>query len=359
MKKLQNCLRGWLFACILVTFALFVVGCGAGAGNDETAVSSNPAEEHEDENEHEAEEGMLMLPELSAVELGGEPLKVIASTNIIGDVVAQVGGEVIDLTIMIGPGQDPHSFEPAARDLTAVTNAHVIFLNGWDLEESLAHDLETIGEDVPVVAISANIAPLAFGEDENEHEEGDEHEHEHSGADPHVWFSVHNVAQWVENAEHVLSDLDPVNAEIYANNAAAYLVELESLEEYAEAQMSQIPEDRRFLVTNHDSLSYFAHEYGFEVLGTVIPGASTLAEPSASDLAGLITEMEEHAVCAIFTETTVSDTLVQTVAAELDGCEEVSVIQLYTGSVGPVDSGADSYLGMFRANIDAVVAGLK
>ena len=184
--------------------------------------------------------------------------------------------------------------------------------------------------------------------------------HDHSGADPHVWHSIHHVEQWVENVEHVLSDLDPANAEVYEANAAAYIAELETLEDYAAEQMSQIPEDNRFMVTNHDAFGYFAHEYDISVLGTIIPSLSTLAEPSASDLAELIDHrMEEHGICTIFTETIVSDTLAQTVAAELSGCDDVQVLKLYTGAVGPEGSGADSYIGMYRANVDAIVTGLK
>jgi ABC-type Zn uptake system ZnuABC Zn-binding protein ZnuA len=289
--------------------------------------------------------------------LNGEPLRVVATTSLIGDVVAQVGGDAIDLTVLIEPGQDSHSYEPAVQDLTAVSSADVIFINGWNLEEGLVDDLENIGEGALVVPISANIAPLAFGEDE-EHEEGEEHEdedeHEHSGADPHVWFSVHSVEQWAENVEHVLSDLDPTNAETYEANATAYMAELEELEAYAEAQLATIPTEKRFLVTNHDAFGYFAEEYDFTILGTVIPSLSTVAEPSAGDLADLIAEMEEHNVCIIFTETTVNDTLAQTVASEMTGCDDVQVLKLYTESVG-----AEGYIGMFRANVDTIVSGLN
>ena len=222
----------------------------------------------------------------------------VATTSIIGDVVAQIGGDTIDLTVLMEAGQDPHGYEPAAQDLTAVADAHVIFVNGWGLEEGLADDLESIGEGALIVPISANIEPLAFGEDahddhgdehgdehegeeEGEHadehegeEEGehhdeheDEHAHDHSGADPHVWFSIHNVEQWAENVEHILSDLDPANAEAYETNTAAYVAELETLEDYAAEQMSQIPEDNRFLVTNHDAFGYFANEYNLIRLG--------------------------------------------------------------------------------------------
>lgn len=380
MNRTANGRIWFMLMVALITLAMIVTGCGTGAGEPDTAVSETSSapvtdehddedeeahdDEHdheEDEHEHEAEAEMLMLPALNAAELDGGRLRVVATTSIIGDVVAQVGGNAIDLTVLMKPGQDPHSYQPVARDLTAVANAHVIFVNGWDMEERLAHDMETIGEDALVVPISANIHPLAFAEGEDAEQEVDAHEegHAHSGADPHVWFSIHNVEQWVENVVHVLSDLDPANAAEYESNAAAYLAELAELEEYAETQLGQIPEENRFLVTNHDALGYFAHEYGFTILGTVIPSVSTMSEPSASALTDLIATMKEHNICTIFTENTVNDALAQTVAGELSGCEAVQVLQLYTDAVGPVGSGADSYMGMFRANVEAIVAGLR
>lgn len=295
---------------------------------------------------------ILRLPKVEAVALKGKPLKVVVTTSIIGDVVAQVGGAAIDLTTLMGAGQDPHSYEPAARDLTAVAQADIIFVNGWDLEAGLIADLENIGADVPLVAVSANIQPLAFGE------------HTHAGetavdADPHVWFNIQNTAQWVENIRQTLSQLDPTNTQLYQNNAELYLAELKELEVYAEAELATIPADKRFLVTNHDSFGYFIAAYDFELIGTVIPAASTVAEPSASDLAALIAEMEAHEVCTIFTETTINDTLAQTVAAELANCDDVQVLSLYTGALGPSGSAADSYLGMMRANVDTIVTGLS
>lgn len=381
MSMMMKQLR-WYFAVVAILGLLVAaVGCSgrtaesepeaadASAEADEHADEEDHADEAEHDHEHEAEAEMLLLPEVTAVDLNGEPLRVVATTSIMGDVVAQVGGDAIDLTVLMGPGQDPHSYEPGAQDLTAVAEADVVFVNGWDLEEALAADLESIGEESLIVPISANIAPLAIGEDEHEHEgeeaeheEEDEHEegeHHHSGADPHVWFSIHNVEQWVENVEHVLSDLDPANAATYEANAAAYAESLEELETYAETQLDSIPAENRFLVTNHDAFGYFAQEYGFTVLGTVIPSISTLAEPSASDLTDLIGAMEEHNVCTIFTETTVNDALAQTVASELSNCDAVQVLRLYTGAIGPEGSGADSYIGMFRTNVDAIAAGLQ
>lgn len=331
---------------MLMGIVVLMMGC---TGGQETAVSP-------------PQTTTLTLPALDASELSGEPLKVVATTSMIGDVVTQVGGEAIELTTLMGPGQDPHTFQPGAQALTAVSQADVIFINGWDLEESLVQDLQRISEGVPVVPISANIEPLPADEDahihDDEHEDNENEAHAGS-ADPHVWFSIAHVKQWTENVAQVLSERDPEHAQTYKDNAAAYQSELDALQAYAEEQFAQIPADKRFLVTNHDSLSYLAHDYGFEVIGTVIPAASTLAEPSASDLADLIAEMDEHNICSIFTEATVSDALAQTVAAELDNCTAVQVLPLYTGAIGPTGSGADSLIGMFRANVDTIVEGLR
>ena len=399
MNIAQKSPRFWLTLLVALAYLLLMAGCTSG---EETAVA--PAEQtaaqveesHDDDHDHEEEHTeehddheheeehkddhahdeahdhddeaeILLLPTLEAVDLGGQRLRVVATTSIIGDVLAQVGGEAIDLTTLMSAGQDPHSYEPGARDLTAVSAAHIIFVNGWNLEEALLDNLATIGENVPLVPISANIAPLTFGGHAHEGDEAhadeahadEAHDHDHGNADPHTWFSIHNVEQWVKNAQQVLSDLDPANADIFASNAAAYLEELEELEQYASEQLATIPAERRFLVTNHDSFGFFARDYGFEVLGTVIPGRSTLAEPSARDLAGLIETMREHNVCTIFTEATVSDKLAQTAAAELAGCDQVQVLKLFTGAIGPAGSGADSYVGMFRANVDSIVAGLR
>ncbi len=347
MKKLAKKLKG-----IFLLGAIVLLGLQLGCSGGETAVSPTP---------NAADSDLLTLPTLSAANLDGKPLQVVASTSIIGDVVSQVGGDAIMLTTLMAAGQDPHSYQPGAQELTAVAQADVIFVNGWDLEESLVNDLATIGEDVPVVAISANVTPRVLGaeEHEEEHEEEAADEHHHSGADPHVWFDIQNVVQWTENLSQVLAALDPANASTYQENAATYTAKLASLESDVEAQLATLPPESRVLVTNHDSFGYFARAYNFEILGTVVPGNSTIAEPSATDLTTLIGLMAEHGVCTIFTETTVSDSLSQTVASELDACDAVQVVPLYTGALGPAGSGAESYIDMFRTNVAAIVAGLK
>jgi zinc/manganese transport system substrate-binding protein len=204
----------------------------------------------------------LSLPELAPVALAaGEKLRVVATTSIIGDVVAQVGGEAIELTVLMGPGQDPHSYAPSAAQLTAVARAHVIFVNGWDLEERLLRDLENISEGLaPLVPVSAYVEPLEYGEDGHHHDDDhadDDHDddhadddhadddhadddhadddhadddhadddhadddhahdddHDHGAVDPHTWFDVRNVMWWASNILHVFEDLDPANKEL-------------------------------------------------------------------------------------------------------------------------------------------------
>lgn len=309
---------------------------------------------------------VLELPELLALDFNGAKPQVVATTSIIGDVIAQIGGDTINLTTLMNEGQDPHSFQPAARDLSHVSKADIIFVHGWNLEESLIKNLNAIADTTPLIPVAAYIEPLEFHSDSHHHDE--HHDHEESSnepdqqqgvADPHTWFSITNVKQWVTNIQEVLSTLNPDNAAIYEANANTYLAELSDLESYAETQLSIIPEDNRFLVSNHDSFAYFARDYNFELIGTIIPSLSSLAEPSANDLTDLIKELELHNVCTLFTEVSLSDKLAKTVAGELAHCEAVSILPLYTGAVGLKGSGADSYIGMFKSNVDTVVKGLK
>lgn len=334
----------------IIALSILLTGCQT-ADNENNNPNSTAAE---------PEETALTLPSLSAVSLDNQPLKVVATTSVIGDIVGRVGGDAIELTTLIVPGQDSHSYEPSSRDLTAAADAHVIFINGWNLEEGLIANLENVSENGVLVPVSAGIDPLQREEHEEEGEENEgEEEHEHMGADPHTWLVPHQVVQWVENISQVLGSLDPANADSYSQNAADYLTELQSLIQYYDEQVATIPAENRVMVTNHDSFGYFAAAYDFEIIGTVLAGASTLSEPSAEELAELVDTMKEAGVCAVFAETSANTILAETVTAELNSCDNVQVIALYTESIGSPGSGADSYIGMMRANIDAIVNGLQ
>ncbi len=293
------------------------------------------------------ETAVLSLPQLETADLQGGKLRVVATTSVIGDVIAQIGGGTIDLTILIEPGQDPHSYEPGARALTAVAEAHVIFVNGWNLEEGLLNNLENVAEAGQIVPISANITPR----------ESETTEPNHHHQDPHVWLDPQNVQQWVRNVEQVLTALDPANSEQYAAKTATYRQELEEL--MLEMDEMMVGLNGRHLVTNHDALGYLVARYDLNVIGTVLPGTSTLAEPSAADLADLATKMTEAQTCTIFAETTANMQLAEAAAAELDSCLQVKVLSLYIGALGLPGSGAESYIGMMRANTQTLAEGLK
>ncbi|KAA3642954.1 MAG: zinc ABC transporter substrate-binding protein [Chloroflexi bacterium] len=305
---------------------------------------------------------------LSACAAQDEPswkIGVVATTNIVGDVVAQIGGEHVELTVMLPVDADPHSFQPTPQDLVAVENADIVFVNGLDLEEFLAEMVENVGGEDNIVSVSEEVATIEFsgghddheeGEEHDDHEEGEEHEeHEHSGADPHVWMDPNNVKIWTDNIATALSTSDPDNAATYVANAEAYNLELDELDEWAQSELAQLASENRVLVTDHEALGYFAEHYGFEIIGTILPGSSTLAEPSASELAALEDLVVDFGVPAIFVGTTVNPNLAQRVADDTG----VQLVPLYTGSLSDADGPAATYLEMMRYNVGAIVEALQ
>ncbi len=344
--RFDRCLRGLTAIAALLAVSLALVACAA------------PAAAPGEADEHEAEyEDALDLAALAPAALGeGEKMRVVASTSIVGDVVGQVGGEHIDLTALIGLGQDPHSYEPAARDMALVAGAHVIFVHGMGLEGGLLQSLTSAGGDTPLVPVSAGVAAIEMDDEHDEDGEREEDDHDHAEGDPHTWTDPANVIVWAENIAAAFSALDPANEDVYRANATDYIEELRALDATIAEQVTRISPEARKLVTNHETFGYFARRYGFEVVGAVYLGTSQLAEPAAGDLARLIETIRAEEVPAIFVETTVSDALAQVIVEEVG--HEVSVYTLYTDSLGAPGSGADSYIGMMRANIDSIVEGL-
>ena len=200
-------------------------------------------------------------------------------------------------------------------------------------------------------------------EDEDEHaddeedghaDEEDAHGHVHGPENPHFWFDPIRVMSAVNAIAARFSKLDPANADVYFTNAAAYNEELDELHHWIEDQVNQVPQDHRFLVTSHDSFRYFAERYGFEVLGVIL-GVTTDVEASAEHLANLVEEMKEHNVRAVFGETITSERLAQSLANETGA----TLVRLYSDSLGAEGSGAETYIGMVRANVKLVVEALQ
>ena len=283
-------------------------------------------------------------------------LKVVATTTIVGDVVSEIGGDLIDLTVLLPVGTDPHGFDPTPQDVAKLADADVIFANGLGLEEFLDSMIESAGVENKVVYVSDGI-DLLRSEEHHDEDEGEEHhdEHNHGGIDPHTWFSPLNVMVWIHNIAYALSDVDPDSAQAYAHNEEVYEAELVELDTWIREQVAQIPEDNRNLVTDHSLFTYFADEYSFTQVGALVPGYSTVAEPTAQELAQIEDAIEDLNVKAVFVGYTVNPVLGERVADDT-GTELVFV---YTGALSETDGAAATYLHYMRYNTTAFVNALR
>ncbi len=192
-------------------------------------------------------------------------------------------------------------------------------------------------------------------DEHDDHGHEDEHGHAHDGDDPHFWTDPARMSLAVDGiADYLIANVDGVDADVIRANADAYIAELDALDAEVEEVLAGV--ESRVIITNHDSFGYFADRYGFEVAGTVIPSGSTVDGTSAQQLAELTDLIQDEGVVAIFAETTVSDELAQTLASEVGS--DVSVVELYTGSLGDADSDGATYIAMIRANAERIAAAL-
>jgi len=302
------------------------------------------------EAEYSQEQG---LTQPQAIPLGsGEKLSVVATTNIVGDVVKNVGADLIDLSVLMAVGVDPHTYVPTPAHAVLIHDAHVIFANGAGLEADLEEMCDSAGGDAVPVHLSDGLKLRALSSTA-EHGEQELQDHDHEDMDPHVWFSVPNVKHWVESIEHTLSTLDPANAQTYELNARAYRDKLADLDAWVREQVALVPGPHRKLVTNHPSFGYLADQYGLEQVGAFYP-ISPSSEPSAQDIAGLEDVIREYDVLAVFTESTVNPSLAEQVARDVG----IELVPLYTGSLGGPGSGAETYVDLMRYDVRAIVDAL-
>lgn len=302
----------------------------------------------------------LLVPFLAACSGGGGDddgrLRVVATTTQIGDFARMVGGgEAINLTVILKPNQDAHDFEPSPSQLRAIANADLVLRNGLGLD---AFVNKAVGNSSGRVVIVTR--GIALQEEEDDHAEHDDHAGEDETDDrhgnPHVWHAVPNARIMVEQVRDALVAADGANAETYRGNAAAYLNQLTELDSEIRSQIATIPASCRKLVTNHDVLGYYAAAYGLEVVGSIIPGGSTEARPSAAAVAEIVNKVRAERVPAIFAEASVNPALVNQVAREA-GVKVVT--DLYGDSLGPANSDGGTYIAMMRSNTAKIVNALK
>ena len=292
------------FTSAVVAFTLFVAACGAESPPDR----------------------------------GGRPL-IVATTSILGSVAESAFGSHADIGVLIDGSRDPHSYQPTPSEAAALRHADVVLANGLGLEEALASVLDAAVADGAIVLYASEVvAPLPGG-----------------APDPHFWFDPTRMETVVLRLAALLGEVEGAGAVDWRALADSYAVELRAIDEEIAGLVATLPVADRRLVTNHESLAYFADRYGFRIIGTVIPG-STIAEPSAADLAELVMTVDREAIPVIFGDTTSPARLAEIVAAEVGF--EVAVVPLHTGGLGPAGSGAETYTGYLRTNATLIVQAL-
>jgi len=274
----------------------------------------------------------------------GRP-KVLAIENFLADAAAHVAGDRFSVQALLPVGADPHEYEPSPLDVAKVSEASLVIANGAGFEGFLATLVRNAspagnGGGPVILEASAGLVGRASGAGE---------------LDPHFFLDPIHMIRYVENIRDAFSALDAGNTRYFQDNAAAYIAELRALDRWIDSEVGRIPQKERLLVTNHESLGYFADRYGFTILGTILPGTSSAASASARQIALLTERIARSGVKAIFLETGTSARLAEQVASEA-GIETVT--ELYTHSLSAPDGPAPTYIDMMRYNARAIVEGL-
>lgn len=281
----------------------------------------------------------IILVALTAGSAAAAPLQVSATTSIIADFVKNVGGARVNVNTIVPAGTDTHTFQPSTGVIRNLAKSRVLFANGAGLEPWLPQ-LQNSAPGVPVRPLTAGLKLRTLD----------------GGTDPHAWWDVGLAAGYVKSAQSALTALDPAGKVTYASNAAAYLKKLNEADAYARKQFATLPASKRQIVTNHDALNYFAARYGLKIVGAVIPGLSTEREPSARELATLITAVKKSGASVIFTENT-ANTRLAGALAKATGARIAPA--LYTDALGPKGSAGETFLKAFRSDVDIMVKALR
>lgn len=313
-------------ALLLLAFALAQCGCTSGESTRDEGGS--PAD---------ARRGDFVV--------AGRPVRVVATYSILGDWVRTVGGDRVELTVLVGPEGDAHTYEPTPRDSVLLAAADVVFENGLGFEVWLDRLFEASGSNAKRVVVTELIRPRELAVSASRAE-----------IDPHVWHLPENAMVMVEAITSALERADPDDATGYRNRHVAYIRQLQELDAWISRQAASIPDDRRKLVTTHDTFGYLADRYDFEVLSVLGSVSSESSDPSARQVAEIIGRIRALNIPAVFAENILNPKLTRKIAEEA-GVKIVPT--LYTDALGPADSPGGDYLGMMRYNVNTMTEALR
>jgi manganese/zinc/iron transport system substrate-binding protein len=284
-------------------------------------------------------------------DLADRKLRVVVTTNILGDLVRQVAGDAVELTTLMGPGVDPHLYKASEGDVQRMAEADLVLYNGLDLEGKMTEVFEQMERrsGTATSAVADDAVPdsllIASAEYAGNH-------------DPHVWFDVELWSRVTRHVGDVLARLDTARAETYRANARRYAGGLDSLDAFATRQFERVSAPQRVLVTSHDAFSYLGRAYDVEVRG--LQGISTTSEAGAADVQRLAAFIAERRIPAIFVETSVSPRGIQAVreAVQAKGYQVRIGGTLYGDALGNRGTPEGTYTGAVRHNVTTIVSGL-
>ena len=276
---------------------------------------------------------------------GNRPIRVVATYSILGDWVRSIGGDEIELTVLVGAEGDAHTYEPTPRDSVALAEADILFENGMGFEVWLERLFQASNSPARRVVVTESIKPRELVVSESRTE-----------IDPHVWHLPENAKLMVEAIALALEKVDPAHAAKYRDRQRSYVGQLNELDAWITQQAASIPAQRRKLVTTHDTFGYLADRYDFEVLSVLGSVSSESSDPSAGQVAEIIDRIRTLKIPAIFAENILNPKLTLKIAEEA-GVKIVPT--LYTDALGPADSPGQDYLGLMRFNVKTIVEALR
>ena len=269
-------------------------------------------------------------------------LTILASTTFLADIAQNIAGDRVEVKSLLPFGADTHAYQASPADVAKIAESNLLILNGFEYERFIESLLENAGGERLVIEASTGLSPNEDGE--NEH-----------GVDPHMWLDPNLVITYVENIRDGLIEVDPDGADTYAANADEYIVELKNLDTWIIEQVNTIPVERRLLVTNHEALGYFARQYGFEIVNSILPSFSSEASASAQEIAAAIESVKSSGAPAIFLGEVENPDLANQIAEET-GVKVVNDLYLESLTEG---APAGTYLEMMKYNVIIIIDALK
>lgn len=294
------------------------------------------------------------------------PVRVVTTFSILADMVREVGGEQIALTTIVGRNRNAHTFEPTPHDARALGHAQMLVRNGLGFEGWLPRLMEASGFSGLDVVATMGVQTLQLDEaqsdeglhaehaDETNHAEDEARHHNDGDLDPHAWQDLSNGVVYVRNIAEGLAQVDPVHAEQYRQRAQAYIARLKAEDQAVRDQLAMIPAAQRVMMTSHDAFGYFGRAYGIRLISIV--GLSSDAQPTARVIASLIDQIRAEHIHALFLENAANPKLMQRIAQET-GVRVGGM--LYADALDAPTHEAGTYLGMFRWNMQQLLAAFK